>query len=126
MNATTSTNIENPSTSSNLNITGEISFPSNHTTSLSSIITLTSTSTTTLGKNLLYGDNCSIHEECTLSKRLYCEYEFDFIQKHCFCETTYFWNQNTQQCGQIFLFNFSSNYTTFFLLEPKKDVNEGQ
>lgn len=52
-----------------------------------------------MGKKLLYGDNCSKHEECTLSKYLYCQYEFDLNQKHCFCETTYFWNKITQQCG---------------------------
>ncbi len=99
INATTHSNIGSTTTLYNLNVTGEISFPTNWNTSLSSVATSISTSTTTVGRNLLYGDNCTEHEECTLTKHLFCEYEFDLNQKHCFCETTYFWNNNTQQCG---------------------------
>ncbi len=97
INSTTYSNIGSTTTSYNLNMTSEISFPTNWNSSLSSITT--STSTPALGRNLLYGDNCTEHEECTLTKNLFCEYEFDLNQKHCFCETTYFWNNNTQQCG---------------------------
>jgi hypothetical protein len=100
INSTTYSNIESPTTTTyNLNITNEMSFSTNWNTSLNSIITSTSTSTIALGRNLLYGDNCTEHEECTLSKNLFCEYEFDLNQKHCFCETTHFWNSNTQECG---------------------------
>lgn len=99
INSMTYSNIENTTTLYNSNITSEISFPINWNTSLSSITILTSTTAITVGRNLLYGDNCTEHEECTLTKNLFCEYEFDLKQKHCFCETTYFWNNNTQQCG---------------------------
>ncbi|CAF0981751.1 unnamed protein product [Adineta steineri] len=67
---------------------------------------LTSTSTITYNRNLLYGAYCNEHEECTLSKNLFCQYEYNLNEKYCFCETTYFWNKYTQQC------------------EPKKDINE--
>ncbi|CAF4326041.1 unnamed protein product, partial [Adineta steineri] len=67
---------------------------------------LTSTSTVAYNRNLLYGTYCNEHEECTLSKNLFCQYEYNLNEKHCFCETTYFWNKYTQQC------------------EPKKDINE--
>ncbi|CAF3426673.1 unnamed protein product [Rotaria socialis] len=104
MNTTTYSTISNMTTSYNLNISNDISFVTNWNTSISS--TVTSTSTTILDRNLVYGDNCIDYEQCTLSKHLLCQYEFDLNQKHCFCETTYFWNKKTQQC------------------EPKKDVNE--
>ncbi|CAF1205385.1 unnamed protein product [Rotaria sordida] len=106
INTTIDSTIRSTTTSYNFNITSEISFVPNWNTSLSSIITSTSTSTIIVDRNLLYGDNCTEHEQCTLSKNLFCQYEFDLNQKHCFCETTYFWNKNTQQC------------------EPKKDINE--
>jgi hypothetical protein len=98
MNTTTDSNTGSTTTSFNFNTTNEVSYPTNWNT-LSSISTSISTSTVALGRNLLYGDNCTEHEECTLTKNLFCEYEFDVNQKHCFCETTYFWNKNTQQCG---------------------------
>ncbi len=98
-NTTIYSSIGSTTASSNLNITSGISFSTSSNPSLSSNTVSTSASTTTLGKQLLYGDNCSEHEECTLSKHLFCQYEFDLNQKHCFCETTYFWNKNTQQCG---------------------------
>jgi len=95
------TNIGNTTTTTNnLNMTNEISFSVYYNISLSSISTvLTSTSTTTRGRDLLYGADCIEHEECALSKNLFCEYEFDLTEKRCFCETTYFWNKNIQQCG---------------------------
>jgi hypothetical protein len=101
INATTNSNIGNTTTTTyNLNMTNEISFSVYYNISLSSITTLsTSTSTTTRGRNLLYGADCTEHEECALSKNLFCQYEFDLNEKHCFCETTYFWNKNLQQCG---------------------------
>ena len=95
MNTTIDSNPGSITTSSSSSITNEISLSTNWNTTLSSI----SPSTVTLGKNLLYGDNCTEHEECTLSKYLFCEYEFDLNSKNCFCETSYFWNKNTQQCG---------------------------
>jgi hypothetical protein len=100
INATTYSNIGNTTTTYELNMTNEMSFSVYDNISLSSITTVpTSTSTTTRGRNLLYGADCIEHEECALSKNLFCEYEFDLNQKHCFCETTYFWNKNIQQCG---------------------------
>ncbi|UJR30285.1 hypothetical protein I4U23_017823 [Adineta vaga] len=89
------------------NITNDLSVSNYWNTSLTSSETSTNPSTTqTLQRNLLYGENCIDHEECDLTKGLFCEYEFDLNQKHCFCETTYFWNRHVQQC------------------ERKKDQNE--
>ncbi|CAF1164244.1 unnamed protein product, partial [Didymodactylos carnosus] len=44
------------------------------------------TTQTPLQKDLLYGENCTEHEECQLAKHLFCELEFDPVQKHCYCE----------------------------------------
>ena len=66
------------------------------------------TSTTTSERNLFYGAKCINHEDCALSRNLFCEYEYDLNEKHCLCETTFFWNKNTQQCGKVFVLYLTS------------------
>jgi hypothetical protein len=102
-------------------MTSNISFTINLNTLMSSITTPTSINSTTLGRNLLYGDNCTEHEECTLTKNLFCEYEFDFNQKHCFCETTYFWNKNSEQCGENLSYLFFSSLS-FYAFQSQKRI----
>ena len=99
INATTYSTTESTTKSYNTNITSEIFSIISSNQSLSSIMTSTITGTATAKRNLLYGDHCTDHEECLLSRRLFCQYGFDLDQKHCLCETAYFWNKNTQQCG---------------------------
>lgn len=109
----------------NSHVTNDISFETNPNTALNSTITSLSTSLGVLTRNL-YGDTCTEHEQCAISKQLFCEYEFDLNEKHCFCETTHFWNNNTQQCGEKILHFYFGIYYFDFCLERKKTENEGK
>ena len=64
---------------------------------------------TTSEQNLLYGAKCINHEDCSLSRNLFCEYEYDLNEKHCLCEATFFWNKNIQQCGKVFFLYMTSS-----------------
>ena len=83
-----------------------------------------SSTTSGLRHDLLYGETCRDHQECHASKQLFCQYEFDANEKHCFCETTHFWNRVEQQCGEMLRCK-SIDDVSFRCLERKKELNEG-